>query len=189
MVSWQGREVISLFINPRLLSFGLTAGMTPTVGPTWWVAPFSLNQQWHASSQRAYPIVDESIDLGKKKLITRRLCNDGTFLEVCRSMFLRSQTKKDHIFETFSFFCCYIDLHIPNWSVLCLCQSKVKSLIAFSSFCLQMACMLFLSPLARWPWLACWQSSLTRWVGTWDTCLMLLPVNIWAFITVHLYSN
>lgn len=38
--SWQGREAISLFINPCLLTPALTAGVTPTVALAWWVVPF-----------------------------------------------------------------------------------------------------------------------------------------------------
>lgn len=47
-----------------------------------------------------------------------------------------------------------------------LSKTKVKSLIAFLSFHLQMVYLLCPSPSAPWPWLACWQWSLTRWVGT-----------------------
>lgn len=197
VVSWQGREVISLFINPRLLSFSLTAGMTPTVGPTWWVVPFQLQSEV-TCIESTYPILN--------KLITGRLCNEekkGAFLEICgMELYILEdrQDKQGQIDETSSFFHCWFppgscllsstwlakiclfhaeDVYwyslkpikrwsklLERWSVPSLCKSKVEFLIAFLSFCLQMACMLCLSPLAPWPWLACWQSSLTRWVGT-----------------------
>lgn len=55
-------------------------------------------------------------------------------------------------------------------------EVKVKSLMAFLSFHLQMVCLLCLSPSAPWPWLACWQWLLTRWVWTWDKWWMLFHV-------------
>lgn len=69
--------------------------------------------------------VNDSIDLKKKKKnpITCRLCNDGTQKRgtgsISRdlqdwSIFSRIQTNKGHMFETFSFFHCYMYLFIPN---------------------------------------------------------------------------
>lgn len=50
-----------------------------------------------------------------------------------------------------------------------LSEVRYKSLMAVLSLSLlQMAYLLCLSPSAPWPWLAWWQWSLTRWVGTWD---------------------
>lgn len=53
---------------------------------------------------------------------------------------------------------------------------RVKTLMSVFSFHLQMVYLLCLSPSAPWPWLACWQWSLTRWVGAWDKQLMLFLV-------------
>lgn len=53
---------------------------------------------------------------------------------------------------------------------------RVKTLMSVLSFHLQMVYLLCPSPSAPWPWLACWQWSLTRWVGAWDKRLMLFPV-------------
>lgn len=62
-------------------------------------------------------------------------------------------------------------MHSAKSPLIFLSEAKDTSLMAFLSFFyLQMVYPLSLSPSAPWPWLACWQWSLTRWVGTWDKC-------------------
>lgn len=199
-MSWQGREVISLFINPRLLSFGLTAGMTPAVGPTRWVVPFQPQSQTTCIKSTYRPYMKWSkwyrtdcVMANNTKVVV------GAFVEVCwigvPVYITWKPGKKGQRDGTFSFFHCWFSTGLCLTSCtqpakICLScwrqmpilflkasikhlkllkhwyQSKVDSLTAFLSFCLQMACTLCLSPLAPWPWLACWQSSLTLWVGT-----------------------
>lgn len=196
-MSWQGREVISLFINPRLLSFTLTAGMTPAVGPTWWVVPFQPQSEVTCIKSTYIPYIKwsnwyrtDSVMMNNTKVVI------GAFIKVCWTGLysLESRQKRSNRWNLCLFHCWFsAELRLTSCTQpakICLsrwrhipilffktsikhpkllkhwCQCKVESLIAFSSFCLQMACMRCLSPLAPWPWLACWQSSLTRWVGT-----------------------
>lgn len=106
MVSWQGREVISLFINPRLLSFTLTAGMTPAVGPTWRVVPFQPQSEVTYIKSTYIPYIKWSnwyrtdyVMMNNTKVVI------GAFVKVCwiRLYSLESRQKRSNRWNLFLF--------------------------------------------------------------------------------------